>query len=97
MAGWCSWLSRIAHTDEVLGSSPSLVISFYFTFFTLIFVINIDKPPWHFFLFFNLSYLLIPIKSMGAYTDHFFLYFDTRGITLALKTIFVNGMFYTHR
>ena len=32
-AGWCSWLSRIVNTDKVLGSSPSLVIYFFFPFY----------------------------------------------------------------
>ncbi|KAE8372213.1 hypothetical protein BDV26DRAFT_274603, partial [Aspergillus bertholletiae] len=29
VAGWCSWLSRMLNTHKVLGSSPSLVITFF--------------------------------------------------------------------
>jgi hypothetical protein len=33
LAGWCSWLSRIVNTDKVAGSSPALVIVFFFVYF----------------------------------------------------------------
>ncbi|KAE8380621.1 hypothetical protein BDV26DRAFT_257018, partial [Aspergillus bertholletiae] len=45
LAGWCSWLSRMLNTHKVLGSSPSLVISFCIIFFlTLFYPPSIFQP-----------------------------------------------------
>lgn len=41
-AGWISWSYRLLNTHKVLGSSPSLVILFFLSFFSLSFLISIS-------------------------------------------------------
>ena len=60
MLGWCSWLSHIVNTDEVVGSSPALSTPFVF-----LLLVNICSS---FYLIIRISIILDIFKSENVIT-----------------------------